>query len=123
MTYYTKKEFNQYFLKDNFIRMNINIDFDKLGILIWPWRIIYFMKLLKSITNRNEVDLSILDLPKWTFNTVRYKFIKWWIIKKCKIWNDTVKKYYFNPIYWTNTNKINTELFNAFDIINNKKIY
>ena len=120
MTYYTKTYISKYFLQNNFIRMNIEIDYDEVWEKIWPWRLIYFIKLLQSITTRNEVDITILDLPKWTFNTVRHKFIKEWIIKKCKIGNDTVKKYYFNPIYWTRVKQIDKELFDAFDDINNK---
>lgn len=123
MIYYPKKYKSKYFLKNNFIRMNIEIDYDKLWEKIWPWRIIYFIKLLKSISKTNEVDLSILNLPKWTFNTIRHKFIKEWIIKKCKLWNDTVRKYYFNPIYWTVVKDPDLELYNAFNEINNNKIY
>ena len=103
--------------------MNIEIDYDKLWEKIWPWRIIYFMKLLKTQTKKNEVDLSVLDLPEWTFNTVRHLFIKEWIIKKHKMSDDTVRKYYINPIYWTIVKDPYKELFDAFDDINNNKIY
>ena len=103
--------------------MNIEIDYDKLWEKIWPWRIIYFMKLLKTITKKNEVDLWILNLPEWTFNTIRHKFIKEWIIKKCKFSDDTVRKYYMNPIYGTIVKDPCLELYNAFDEVNEHKIY
>ena len=51
------------------------------------------------------------------------KLISEWIIKKLKLWNDTVRKYYFNPTYWTIVKDPYLDLYDAFNEINWDKIY
>jgi len=123
MIYYTKTFEGKYFLQNNFIRMNGKIDFDELWKKIWPWRIIYFNKLLQTLNKRNEINFSYLGLPEPTLKTLRSLMVKEWIVKKCKIWNDTVRKYYLNPYYRTITKEVITELYNVFNEVNWNKIY
>jgi len=123
MIYYRKTFKSKYKLQNYFIRMNQSIDFDLLWEKIWPWRVIYFNKLLQTLKKDNEVNFDLLNLPEWTLKKLRSLMVKEWIVKKIKIWDNSSSKYYLNPYYATITKEIDTELYNAFNKINNWIIY
>jgi len=125
MTYYSRtnksKEYLQ--LKYKFVKMNIEYNIDSLAWKIWTAKMYYVIKLIHCMNKDNEVNFDILQLPEWTIKKLRPLFIKHWIVWKYKLSDDSVNKYYLNPYYAHQTKTIDKELFEAFNIINNNKIY
>jgi len=103
----------------------LNADIDLINILeskVWPERMAKTIILYLSMWYYNDLDFSVLWLSEWWLNKFRAKLSKEGIILKCKIDDKFWYKWYLNPYYW-NRWKVYKELFDAFDDINNNKIY
>ena len=127
MIYYSKssesKIENRIYLKYKFLKNNMEYNLDKLVEIIWTAKYYYVAKLMHTMDSKNRIDFQSLWLSDWVLKHLRSLFIKHWIVGKFKLKWDWVKTYYLNPFYAHTWKTISKELFNAFNEINNNKIY
>ncbi len=127
MIYYSEKREskieNRIYLKYKFTKNNMEYNLDNLVDIIWTAKYYYVAKLIHTMDSKNRIDFSVLELPIWTLKALRPLFIDAWIVWKFKLKWDWVKTYYINPFYAHTWKTISKELYEAFNDINNNKIY
>ena len=125
MNNYTNDKFNLLNLKYMFIKRNIEIDYNKIVAdkEIWVKRFWYFLMIMHTIDSKNRVNFDWITLSPTNLSTLLALFKRKWFLGQFKLKWDSVKTYYLNPLYAHKGKTITKELFDAFDKINEWKVY
>lgn len=122
---YNKSKPNLLNLKYMFLKQNIEIDYDKIvqDPDVWMKRFWYFLIIMHTIDSKNRVNFDNIKLSPSNLRSLIALFKRKWFIWKFKLKWDWVKTYYLNPYYAHTWKTISKELYDAFNDINNNKIY
>ena len=114
---------NLVFLHYPFMKKNIDIDYKKLADDIWVLKLWYLNLIETTIDSKNRVSLDNISISDSNKRTLVAFFKKKWFIGSFKLKGDSNKILYMNPYYNIKWKSISKELYDAFDNINNWKVY
>ena len=123
MDKYKNSKPNLLYLKYKFMKKNIDIDYKKVSDDIWVLKLWYLNLIEATIDSKNRVSFENIDISESNKRTLESFFKKKGFLWKFKLKWDSNKILYMNPYYSHTWKTINTELYTAFDEINNNKIY
>lgn len=119
-----KDKFNLVKLKYMFIKINKEIDFWKIRLdedIKSKYQ--YLLPIIYSIDSKNRISFDEINLSESNLRTLLSLFKKKWFIGQLKLKWDSKKTYYLNPYYAHTWKTISKELYEAFNDINNNKVY
>jgi len=106
-----------------FVKNNIELDVIKLIEDIGVTKFAYLNILMQSIDTKNRIHFDNIHLSDSNIRSLVSLFKKKWFIQKIKLKWDSVKTFYLNPLYAHRGQTLTTGLFEAFDDVNNGKVY
>lgn len=114
---------NLIYLHYRFMKKNIDIDYKKLADDIWVLKLWYLNLIETTIDSKNRISLDNISISDSNKRSLVAFFKKKWFIGSFKLKGDSSKILYMNPYYNSKWKTISKELFDAFDDINNWKVY
>ena len=126
MKQYEKSKFNFeniYYTKYNFIKMNKDLDINKIVSDIWVLKFWYLKIIEMTSDSKNRINFDDIDLSDSNKRSLEAFFKKKWFIWKFKLKWDSKGVLYLNPLYSHQWKSVSIELRNAFDKINEWIIY
>lgn len=105
--------------------MKKNIEIDTLKVVedIWVLKYWYLTLIEDTIDSKNRVTFDNINISDSNKRSLESYLKKKWFIGKFKLKWDSAKILYLNPYYAHTWKTISKELFDAFNDINNNKVY
>jgi len=119
----SKSFLDNYYIKYNFIKMNKDLDINKIISDIWVLKFWYLKIIEMTSDSKNRINFDNIELSDSNKRGLEAFFKKKWFIWKFKLKWDSKGVLYINPLYSHQWKSVSIELKNVFDKINWDIIY